>query len=122
MSEPGKKQNVRFVKATADVSPQEERELAKIFYDKTDKKRITGPIEKAFDGDNLTAEYRCGTGAQQCLERRVRSGENGSPASLDFASRSSWSRCTAAGTAMTKRTTTPEDSASKRYGPEFSHR
>jgi hypothetical protein len=32
-----------------------ERELAKIFYDKTDKKRITGPIEKAFDGDNLTA-------------------------------------------------------------------
>ncbi len=55
LSDPGKKQSVKFVKATADVSPQEERELAKIFYDKTDKKRITGPIEKAFDGDNLTA-------------------------------------------------------------------
>ena len=55
LADPGKKQSVKFVKATADVSPQDARELAKIFYDKTDKKRITGPIEKAFDGDNLTA-------------------------------------------------------------------
>ena len=55
LADPGKIQSVKFVKATADVSPQKERELAKIFYDKTDKKRITGPIEKAFDGDNLTA-------------------------------------------------------------------
>jgi hypothetical protein len=55
LSDPGRKQSVKFVKATADVSPQQERELAKIYYDKTDKKRITGPIEKAFDGDNLTA-------------------------------------------------------------------
>lgn len=55
LSDPGKSTNVKFVAATADVSPQQEKELAKIFYDKTDKKRITGPIEKAFDGDNLTA-------------------------------------------------------------------
>ena len=55
LSDPGKSTSVKFVAATADVSPQQEKELAKIFYDKTDKKRITGPIEKAFDGDNLTA-------------------------------------------------------------------
>lgn len=55
LSDPEKTKSVKFVAATADVSPQEEKVLANIFSDKTDKKRITGPIEKAIDGDNLTA-------------------------------------------------------------------
>ena len=55
MSDPGKTKGVKFIAASADFSPQQDKELAKIFYDKTDKKRITGSIEKAFDGDNLTA-------------------------------------------------------------------
>jgi hypothetical protein len=52
--DPGKKQKLKMVTATADVNPPE-HELHKNFYDKTDKRRVTGPINYAIDGDNLTA-------------------------------------------------------------------
>jgi mono/diheme cytochrome c family protein len=47
--------SVKFASATADISATDERELAKIFDDKSGKRRTTGSIEKAIDGDNLTA-------------------------------------------------------------------
>ncbi|MEZ6043223.1 MAG: PSD1 and planctomycete cytochrome C domain-containing protein [Planctomycetaceae bacterium] len=45
---------VKFLRATADVNPPE-RLLDTIYDDKSNKKRVTGPIEYAIDGDNLTA-------------------------------------------------------------------
>ncbi len=48
----GKK--VKFGKATADVNPPE-HELDKMFFDKTDKRRVTGPVEYAIDGKEETA-------------------------------------------------------------------
>lgn len=47
-------QKVKFVRATADVNPPE-RELEKMFWDKTDKRRVTGPVEYAIDGKEDTA-------------------------------------------------------------------
>ncbi len=53
--EPGSKPaKVKFVKATADANPAE-AELDKMFGDKTNKRRVTGPIAYAIDGDPLTA-------------------------------------------------------------------
>ncbi len=46
--------NLRFSKATADVNPPE-RELEKIFDDRSGNRRVTGPVEMANDGNNLTA-------------------------------------------------------------------
>ncbi|HJT75619.1 MAG TPA: PSD1 and planctomycete cytochrome C domain-containing protein, partial [Gemmataceae bacterium] len=51
---PGKKRNVKIIKATADVNPPE-RELAKIFDDKSGKRRVTGPVTYAIDGKDGTA-------------------------------------------------------------------
>jgi mono/diheme cytochrome c family protein len=51
---PGKKQQMKIAKATADVNPPE-RELEKIFDDLSKKRRVTGPIENAIDGKNDTA-------------------------------------------------------------------
>jgi len=45
---------VRIVKATADINLPE-TPLEAIFYDKTNKKRVTGPIEFAIDGKDETA-------------------------------------------------------------------
>ncbi|HVJ67779.1 MAG TPA: DUF1549 and DUF1553 domain-containing protein, partial [Caulifigura sp.] len=45
---------VKFVKALADANPPE-TDLDKIFGDKTDKRRVTGPVEYAIDGNQLTA-------------------------------------------------------------------
>jgi hypothetical protein len=53
-SEPNKKQDAKIARVTADVNPPE-RELEKIFYDKTDKRRVTGPAEYAIDGKDETA-------------------------------------------------------------------
>lgn len=50
----GKSEKLKLVAATADVNP-EEKELHKIFDDKTDKRRVTGPIAYAIDSDQLTA-------------------------------------------------------------------
>src|SRR5207247_9994010 len=53
-AEKGKKQKVKFVKALADYS-NPERALEKNYDDKSDKRRVTGPVSFAIDGDDLTA-------------------------------------------------------------------
>jgi mono/diheme cytochrome c family protein len=45
---------VKIIRATADVNPPE-RELDKIYYDKTNRRRVTGPIGYAIDGKDETA-------------------------------------------------------------------
>ncbi len=52
--EPGKRVKVKFASATADFD-QPERELEKMYDDKSGKKRITGPIAFAIDGKDDTA-------------------------------------------------------------------
>ncbi len=49
-----KPKKVKMVRATADVNP-EEKPLDTIYSDKTDKKRVTGPIGYAIDGKAETA-------------------------------------------------------------------
>ncbi len=51
---PTNKVSVKFVKATTDFS-NAEKELEPEFYDKTDKKRVYGPVEFAIDGKSDTA-------------------------------------------------------------------
>ena len=52
--EPGKKTEVKLSGATADVNPPE-KPLDPIFDDRSGKKRVTGPIAFAIDGNNETA-------------------------------------------------------------------
>jgi mono/diheme cytochrome c family protein len=54
LDRPGKSKTLKFTKATADVNPST-RELDKVFDNRSGKRRVTGPIEYASDGDNLTA-------------------------------------------------------------------
>jgi mono/diheme cytochrome c family protein len=54
LDEPDKKSELKFNEATADVNPPE-RELAKTFDDRKGTRRVTGPIQFAIDGDELTA-------------------------------------------------------------------
>jgi hypothetical protein len=49
-----KSAKVKIVKATADLNPPE-TELLPIYYDKTDRRRVTGPIGFAIDGKDETA-------------------------------------------------------------------
>jgi mono/diheme cytochrome c family protein len=49
-----KPKKIKIVRATADVNPRE-KPLDAIYHDKTDKKRVTGPIEFAIDGKDETA-------------------------------------------------------------------
>jgi hypothetical protein len=51
---PDKVTKVKLVKATADVNPSEAL-LDPIFQDKSDRRRVTGPIEYAIDGNPDTA-------------------------------------------------------------------
>ena len=51
---PDKFTKVKMVSATADVNPAE-TPLESIFYDKTDRARVTGPITFAIDGKDETA-------------------------------------------------------------------
>lgn len=51
---PENKRTIKFVRAMADYS-NPERELEKNFYDKTDKRRVTGPVDFAIDGKDDTA-------------------------------------------------------------------
>lgn len=53
-TEPGKMIPVDIAKAVADVNPQR-APLDSIYDDKSGKERVTGPIEFAFDKDDLTA-------------------------------------------------------------------
>lgn len=52
--DPKKAQTVKIVRATADVNPPE-KELDAIFHDKTNRRRVTGPIAYAIDGKDETA-------------------------------------------------------------------
>jgi hypothetical protein len=54
LDEPDKQTDLKFSSATADVNPPEV-ELEKIFDDGSGKRRVTGPIEYANDGNDLTA-------------------------------------------------------------------
>jgi hypothetical protein len=54
LDRPGKPVKLKFTKATADVNPPA-RQLEKIFDDLSGKRRVTGPVEFANDGNNLTA-------------------------------------------------------------------
>lgn len=54
LDHPERKLEVKIAKATADVNPPE-RELEKIFDDKSGKRRVTGPVGFAKDGNDLTA-------------------------------------------------------------------
>ena len=54
LDHPDKKRRLKIAKATADVNPVE-RELEKAFDDRSGNRRVTGPIEFANDGNNLTA-------------------------------------------------------------------
>jgi hypothetical protein len=45
---------LKFTKVTADVNPPE-RELEKIFDDRSNRRRVTGPVEYSNDGNELTA-------------------------------------------------------------------
>ena len=53
-SHPENKRTIKFVRATADYG-NPERELEKNFYDKSDKRRVTGPVDFAIDGNDDTA-------------------------------------------------------------------
>jgi len=50
---PDKKVEVKIAKATADVNPPE-KELAPVFDDKSNKRRVTGPVGYAIDGKDET--------------------------------------------------------------------
>jgi hypothetical protein len=54
LDNPGKKAEVKIVKATADANPAE-KELGAAFDDKSKTKRVTGPVAYAIDGKNETA-------------------------------------------------------------------
>jgi mono/diheme cytochrome c family protein len=53
-TEGAKPVKVKFARATADFNPPE-KELEAIFYDKTTRRRVTGPIDFAIDGKEETA-------------------------------------------------------------------
>jgi mono/diheme cytochrome c family protein len=53
-SAPDKTENVKIVRATADINPPE-TVLDPIFDDKSERRRVTGPIEYAIDGKDETA-------------------------------------------------------------------
>ena len=53
-AEPNKKRRLKIARATADVNPPQ-APLPAIFDDRSKKRRVTGPIEFAVDGDELTA-------------------------------------------------------------------
>jgi mono/diheme cytochrome c family protein len=49
-----KSEKIKIIKATADINPKE-TELLPIYYDKTSRRRVEGPIEYAIDGKDETA-------------------------------------------------------------------
>ena len=51
---PENKRTIKFVRATADYG-NPERELEMNFYDKSNKRRVTGPVDFAIDGNDDTA-------------------------------------------------------------------
>ncbi len=53
-SDPKKTTKIKIVRATADYN-QPERELEPIFNDKSNRRRVTGPVEFAIDGKDETA-------------------------------------------------------------------
>ncbi len=53
-SDPGKVARVKIASATADVQPVRQP-LKEVYSDRSEKQRVTGPVEYAIDGDPLTA-------------------------------------------------------------------
>jgi hypothetical protein len=53
-SEPKKSGKIKIIKATADVNPPE-KELEAMFYDKSNRRRVEGPVEFAIDEKDETA-------------------------------------------------------------------
>ncbi len=53
-SDPKKTAKIKIARATSDINPPE-REIEAIFDDKTDRRRVTGPIQFAIDGKTDTA-------------------------------------------------------------------
>ncbi|MBX3412323.1 MAG: PSD1 domain-containing protein [Pirellulales bacterium] len=51
---PDQRQRIKFIRATADVNPAE-TPLAAYYHDRSDRRRVTGPIEMALDGSDDTA-------------------------------------------------------------------
>ncbi len=49
-----KSEKIKIARATADINPKE-TELHPIFYDKTNRRRVEGPVEYAIDGKDETA-------------------------------------------------------------------
>lgn len=54
LAQPDQRTRLKFAGATADVNPPE-RDLENTFDNRSDKRRVTGPIEFANDGNELTA-------------------------------------------------------------------
>lgn len=54
LGKPDEARWVKFVRATSDADPPE-RPLEPLFGDKTDRKRVTGPVDYAIDGKDETA-------------------------------------------------------------------
>ncbi|MDQ3013299.1 MAG: PSD1 and planctomycete cytochrome C domain-containing protein, partial [Acidobacteriota bacterium] len=91
-SDPKKITKIKIAKATADFN-QPERELEAIFYDKTNRKRVTGPIDFAIDGKDETAwGIDAGPGQRNIPRKAVfvaeapinGFSENGGPAIITF--------------------------------------
>jgi hypothetical protein len=68
---PDKKEKLKFAEATADINLPK-RDLQPPYLDKSDKQRVTGPIEFAIDGDDLTAwEIDAGPGRRNQPRKAV---------------------------------------------------
>jgi mono/diheme cytochrome c family protein len=68
---PDKKEKIKFAEATADINLPE-RELQAPYIDKSGKRRVTGPIAYAIDGDDLTAwEIDAGPGRRNQPRKAV---------------------------------------------------
>ena len=70
-SDPKKTTKIKIVRATADYD-QPERELEPIFSDKSNRRRVTGPVEFAIDGKDETAwGIDAGPGLRNQLRKAV---------------------------------------------------
>jgi hypothetical protein len=68
---PDKKEKIKLAEATADINLPE-HELRAPYLDKSGKRRVTGPIEYAIDGDDLTAwETDAGVGRRNQPRKAV---------------------------------------------------
>jgi len=69
-SDPKKITKVKFSRATADLNLPE-RELPALYYDKSNRRRVEGPIEYAIDGKDETAWYHDAGPVERNLPRKA---------------------------------------------------